>query len=163
LWSKDQQAPGRRGKPVTHTRDEVVAAVDHYLEVAAQAVASGDWRAWADLFTADADYYEHAYGHMHGREQIYSWISGVMGANTSMSFPVDWSMIEGDRVVMYQQMATADPEGGDAVYQFPAVTILTYAGDGLFSYEEDMYNTAEAIEVGKAVTAARERAAARRL
>jgi hypothetical protein len=146
---------------VTHTRDEVAAAVEQYLEVAGHASKTGDWAPWAELFTADADYYEHAYGHMHGREQIHTWISGVMGDNSAMSFPVDWSVIEGDRVVMYQQMRTADPEGGDTVYQFPAVTILTYAGDGLFSYEEDMYNTAEAIEVSRAVTAARERAAGR--
>jgi ketosteroid isomerase-like protein len=145
---------------VAHTRQEVAAAVKHYLEVAAHASESGDWAAWADLFTVDADYFEHAYGRIHGRDQIFKWISGVMGDNAGMSFPVDWSVIEGDRVVMYQQMRTADPEGGDAVYQFPAVTILTYAGDGRFSYEEDMYNTAEAIEVSKAVTAARERAAA---
>lgn len=156
-----RRAIRREGSLVTHTRDEVAAAVEHYLAVAGQASESGDWAAWAALFTPDADYYEHAYGHMHGRDQIFTWISGVMGGNTSMSFPVDWSVIEGDRVVMYQQMRTADPEGGDAVYQFPAVTILTYAGNGLFSYEEDMYNTAEAIEVSKAVAAAEQRAAGR--
>jgi hypothetical protein len=151
----------RRGVLVTHTRDEVAAAVEHYLKVAAHASETGDWAAWAQLFTVDADYYEHAYGKMRGRDQIHTWISGVMGDNSSMSFPVDWLVIDGDRVVMYQQMRTADPEGGDALYQFPAVTILTYAGGGLFSYEEDMYNPAEAIEMSKALTAARERAAGR--
>jgi hypothetical protein len=141
-----------------------VAAVERYLEVGGQAAKTGeaaDWAAWADLFTVDADYYEHAYGRMHGRDQIRTWICSVMVGNTSMSFPVDWSVIEGDRVVMYQQMRSADPEGGNAVYQFPAVTILTYAGDGKFCYEEDMYNVSEAAAVAKAVTEAGERAAAR--
>jgi hypothetical protein len=30
--------------------------------------------------------------------------------------------------------------GGDQVYRFGCVTILEYAGDGQFSYQEDMYN-----------------------
>jgi len=60
-----------------------------------------------------------------------------------MVFPVEWHVIEGSRVVYYPWQVLSDPTGGDAVYRFGCVTILGYAGDGLFSYQEDLYNPRE--------------------
>jgi hypothetical protein len=61
-----------------------------------------------------------------------------------MYFPVEWYMIDGNRVVTYIWQQMPDPKGGDAVYRFGNVTILEYAGDGLWSFQEDIYNTREA-------------------
>ncbi len=36
-----------------------------------------------------------------------------------------------------------NPTGGNEVYRFGCVTILEYAGDGLWSYQEDLYNPTE--------------------
>ena len=52
------------------TRDEIERAYAHYRAVAAEAGASGDWDPWADLFTEDAEYFEHLYGTFQGREAI---------------------------------------------------------------------------------------------
>ena len=58
----------------TWPRSEIEEAFEEYQRRAAASGASGDWRPWADLFTEDADYIEHLYGTMHGRDEIYRWI-----------------------------------------------------------------------------------------
>ena len=42
-----------------------------------------------------------------------------------------------------------DPRGGDEIYRFGNVTILEYAGNGLWSFQEDIYNPNEATEMMK--------------
>jgi hypothetical protein len=64
-----------------------------------------------------------------------------------MFFPVDWYMIEGNRVVAYIWQQMPDPAGGDEVYRFGNVTVLEYAGQGEWSFQEDIYNPREAGEV----------------
>ena len=56
------------------TRDELELAFAHYCDVREHAIATGDWRRWAALFTEDARYVEHAYGTFHGRQAIADWI-----------------------------------------------------------------------------------------
>jgi hypothetical protein len=126
------------------TRDEIEAAFQHYEATARGAGDSGDWSAWADLFTPDATYWEHLYGHMHGREEIKSWITKTMGTfpgNEMPSFPSDWHVIDEDtgRVVIYIQNRMRDP-GDGSVHQAPNISILQYAGDNQWSYQEDIYN-----------------------
>ena len=60
-----------------------------------------------------------------------------------MQFPVEWYVIEGNRVVYFPWQVFPDPKGGDADYRFACVTVLEYAGDGRFSRQEDVYNPAE--------------------
>ena len=52
------------------TRDELEEAFAAYQRASATAGATGDWSAWADIFTEDATYVEHHYGRMEGREAI---------------------------------------------------------------------------------------------
>ena len=138
--------PGHAPEPSSepHTRDEVEREFLRYVGRGRTAVASGDWNAWADQFTEDARYYEHHYGKFEGREAIRAWITGVMQPFPDMEFPVEWHMIDGNRVVMRCQNRLPDPAGGTALYQFPTLVVLHYAGDGQWSYEEDVYNPAEA-------------------
>jgi len=119
---------------------EVRAAYEHFVAVG----DSGDWSAWADLHTVDGVWMEHHLGRFEGREAIRKAIVSVMAqAPSTMSFPVEWVVIEGDRVVYYPWQVLPDPTGGDEVYRFGCVTILEYAGDGQFSYQEDVYNPSE--------------------
>ena len=43
-------------------------------------------------------------------------------------------------MVYYPVQALPDPKGGDDKFEFACVTILEYAGNGEFSYQEDVYN-----------------------
>ena len=124
----------------TFPRDEVQTAYEHFVEVG----DSGDWDAWADLHTVDGVWVEHHLGTFVGREAIRAAINGVMSqVPPTMFFPVLWHVIDGNRVVYYPDQRMPDPAGGDEVYRFGCVTILEYAGDGQFSYQEDIYNPAE--------------------
>jgi ketosteroid isomerase-like protein len=123
------------------------AEVDREFQAYVERGKANDWSAWADQFTEDALYVEHEMGTFQGREQIREWITATMGSVSGMTFPVEWYVIDGDRVVMYCWNIFEPLEGMKSEYKFAVVTILQYAGDGLWSLEEDVYNGKEAEEV----------------
>ena len=125
------------------SRSEVAEAYRHFVA----AGDSGDWNAWADLHSEDGVWVEHHLGTMRGREEIRRTILKVMKPVMMMEFPIEWHVIEGNRVVYYPWQVLPDPSGGNEVYRFGCVTILGYAGDGLWSYQEDLYNPREGEEV----------------
>jgi hypothetical protein len=137
----------------TFTRDEIDRAFEHYRAVAKEAGASNDWRRWADLFTEDATYVEHHFGEMHGREAIFDWISTTMKQpiNEDMTeYPCEWYVIDEDKgwVVCCIQNRMRDP-GDGSVHEAANWTLLKYAGDNHWSWEEDIYNPNEFTEMIK--------------
>jgi hypothetical protein len=125
---------------------ELERAFATYQATAAEAASSGDWARWAALFTDDAEYVEHLYGTMHGREAIRAWITETMGSypgNDMVAFPVEWSIIDQERGWVVCQIWNRMRDPGDgSVHQAYNFTLLKYAGNGLWSYEEDIYNPA---------------------
>ena len=123
-----------------HSRDEVDREFQRFVERG----AANDWSAWADQFVDDALYVEHAMGTFRGREAIREWITTTMASVSGMSFPVEWHVIDGDRVIMYCWNVFDPLPGMTGEYRFAVVTILGYAGHGQWSFEEDVYNEKEA-------------------
>ena len=126
------------------SRDELERAFADYQTVAARSATTRDWNLWADLFTEDATYVEHLFGEFAGREAIRGWITRTMGefpGNTMPEFPIEWYVIDEERgwVVCQIWNRMADP-GDGSVHQAYNFTLLKYAGNGLWSYEEDVYN-----------------------
>ncbi len=126
------------------TRQEIEAAFARYQQVAAAAAASGRWDDWADLFTEDATYVEHHFGTFHGRDAIREWIGSCMAeypGRDMPEFPVGWYVVDEDRgwVVCQVWNRMRDP-GDGSVHQEYNFTLLKYAGDQRWSYEEDIYN-----------------------
>ena len=126
------------------TRDEIEEALDNYKEIALESGTSGDWNAWADLFTEDAVYVEHLFGTLGGREAIRRWITRTMSQypNDQMQyFPWEWYVIDEARgwVVCQVWNRMVDP-GDGSLHQAYNFTLLKYAGGGLWSYEEDIYS-----------------------
>jgi ketosteroid isomerase-like protein len=128
-----------------YSRTEVEEAYQQFVK----AGDAGDWDAWADLHSEDGLWVEHHLGTCTGRDEIREMINRVMKPVPMMLFPVDWHIVEGNRVVYYPWQVFPDPKGGDEVYRFGCVTILEYAGDGLWSRQEDVYNPNEADAVVK--------------
>ena len=126
-------------------REEVESAWEHFVAVG----DSGDWSRWADLHTEDCVWVEHHLGTFRGREAIREAILRVMEPVPMMQFPIDWHAIEGHRAIYFPWQVFPDPQGGDEIYRFGCVTILEYAGHGLWSRQEDLYNPREADEVVK--------------
>ena len=127
------------------TRDEIEEAYQHFVATG----DSQDWDAWADLHAEDGVWVEHHLGTFTGRENIRREIKKVMASAPPMEFPVEWHVIEGSRVVFYPWQVFPDPNGVNDVYRFGCVTILEYAGNGLWAYQEDLYNPREGEEVVK--------------
>lgn len=126
------------------SRRELEDEFDAYVARGAEAGRTGDWAAWADQFTTDAVYVEHLFGRFEGREAIRTWISSTMAEfpnDQFTSFPIEWAVFDEDRgwVVCEVQNRLTDP-GDGTVFQASNFTRLAYAGDGQWSYEEDVYN-----------------------
>lgn len=135
-------------------RKEIEAAFRKYQAAALKGAQTKDWTDWANCFTEDATYVEHHYGKFWGRQRILDWITETMtnGFATQMTaFPISWYSIDEDRGWIFCEVMNRMEDLGDGkIYEEPNITILHYAGDGLFSYEEDAYNPAN---MGTMVTA----------
>jgi hypothetical protein len=128
------------------SRAELEAAFEHYQSEVRRAIAEDDWGIFADLFTEDATYVEHLFGRFQGREAIRAWITRTMKSfpGSSMpAFPIKWYVIDDERgwIVCDIINRMADP-GDGSVFEASNITVLQYAGDNLFSSEEDVYNPA---------------------
>ena len=126
-----------------YPRAEMEEMVERWLEANRAGEAKKDWKHMADLFTEDVAYTEHHYGVFHGREAVRDWIVAVMAPFPHMRFPSDWIAYDDENdavVIMIKNLLDhpTDPEGEP--FWFPNWTRLVYAGDGLFSSEEDIYN-----------------------
>lgn len=97
------------------------------------------WQAWPDLLTEDVHYVERFFGEMHGREAVRVWITGLMRERSDVHAVLDWYMVKGNRVVLNMQNRYYNPDPAGAPFDFPGLTVLEYAGDGLFGYEEDYW------------------------
>ncbi|MFI9503864.1 nuclear transport factor 2 family protein [Nocardia sp. NPDC052566] len=125
-------------------RAELEQGLAHYEQVVERCSASGDWSPFADLFTEDVEYIEHAYGTFRGREAVRRWIVNVTAPFPHMRFPHYWVAFDevNDAIVLGIKNLLPDLAGDDTEYWFPNITRLVYAGNGLFSSEEDIYNPA---------------------
>lgn len=158
------RAGGRKHTPQDHTlrgiegwapdvpsqpfpRAEIVAEFERYRQRGVTAVTTGDWDQWADQFTPDARYREHHFGTFNGQAEIRSWITSVMQPFPTMTFPVRWTTIDGNRVNALIPNVLPAPDGSDESFGFDVHVILHYAGNGQWSYEEDVYNPKEAERV----------------
>jgi hypothetical protein len=130
--------------PGPFPREEIEGAFTGYQAAVAGIASSGDWAAFADLFTDDATYEEHAFGSFTGREAIRSWVVATMTAfpgNTMTSFPIAWHVVDEPtgRVICEVRNLMPDPGDGSG-HEASNLTILTYGGGGLWAREEDVYN-----------------------
>ena len=126
--------------------DGLQAALDHYLEVRTRIEREGtDWGELADCFTEDAVWSDCAYGRVEGRENIAEMLRTAM-AGIDFENPIDFYAIDDPRVLIKwrQVLPGRKPDGGR--WEQSAVTVLIYAGGGLFRYEEDIMNVAHCVE-----------------
>jgi len=133
------------------SRQELEEAFAAYQRAGEEAGKTGDWAAWSEVFTEDATYVEHHFGTFHGRDAIGEWITQVMSefpGNVMPEFPIEWYVVDEERgwIVCKIWNRMADP-GDGTVLEAMNFTLLKYAGDGKWAYEEDVYNPNAFIEV----------------
>jgi hypothetical protein len=123
---------------------ELAAAFETFEQTVAKAAETHDWDAWVQHYTTDVLYIEHAAGTMHGRDEVRTWIERTMTAfpgSHMVAFPSLWSVIDEPtgRIIMELDNPMRDP-GDGSVITATNISIITYAGDGLWRQQEDIYN-----------------------
>jgi hypothetical protein len=126
------------------SRAELEDAFEHYQATVRRATAERDWTLFAALFTGDARYVEHAYGTLTGRGEIEAWAVRTMTnfpGSAMVAFPINWAVLDETRGWIVCEVGNVMPDPGDGSrHESPNVTVLHYAGNNLFAYEEDVYN-----------------------
>ena len=88
---------------------------------------------------------EHLFGTLGGREAIRRWITKTMSQfpNDQMQYyPWEWYIIDEERGWVVAQIWNRMVDPGDgSLHQSYNFTLLKYAGDMRWCYEEDIYNT----------------------
>jgi hypothetical protein len=120
---------------------------DEELEAAFEAnqrvQEADDWDAYCDLFTDEAVYVEHELGTFEGRDAIRAWLVPTMAPLVGWQYPIHWHLVGDGRIVTYWENVMPTPDGDDRRHSFFGMTVLSYAGDGKFSRQEDIYNGKE--------------------
>ena len=122
-----------------------------------------DWARWPEHLTEDVHYVERFFGTMHGREAVRAWITDLMVVRADVHAVLDWYVVKGRRVILSMQNRYYSPDPALPHIDFAGLTVLEYAGDGLFGYEEDYWDLAGAKTAYERFTAEVERCGGRGL
>ena len=99
------------------------------------------WSVLADFFTEDAVYIDPAWGRVETREGIREFFEKSMAGLTGHGWSTveNWTQCDGARVIGQWDQILGHQEDGTP-WSVPGLSILYYAGDGLFCYSHDMLN-----------------------
>ena len=128
-------------------RSEVQEALDRYVAIRHRIEeGQGDFGQLGDLYTDDAVYVDAAWGRLEGKGNIARWLVDSMVGLDDWQFPIEFTAIEGNDVVVKwtQIMPGRHPDGRPC--RQSGYSRLIYAGNGRFSYEEDVYNMTHVLE-----------------
>jgi len=133
---------------VPYPRAEIEATLERYQDLRRR-IDAGEEQGWsgiADYFTDDCVYIDPAWGRVEGIAELRAFLDESMRGLEDWKFPVEYVAIEGDTVVIkWTQISPGTREDGSA-YEQSGYSTLVYAGDGKFSYEEDLLNMAHVNE-----------------
>ena len=130
---------------MSYPKAEIEATVERYVDTRRR-IEEGE-ATWIDLaafFTDDAVYIDPAWGRVQGIDAIREFLVESMIGFEDWRFPIELTAIEGDNVIV--KWTQVLPSG----HRQSGWTRLLYAGDGKFSYDEDLLNMAHVIEDMKA-------------
>ena len=126
------------------SREELEEAWARYQEKVVEVGKTWDWAGYANVFTEDATYHEHALGDMTGRDAIRDWIVSQMNifpGSEMPVYPVPWYSIDVEKGWVFSEIMNRMKDPGDgSIHETPCITILRYGGGGQWSNEEDAYN-----------------------
>jgi len=128
---------------------EMLETYDRYV-AARDRVEAGElgWDVLADFFTEDATFIDPAWGRVEGRDAIRGFLEESMAGLEGWTFPRDWTaVLDGYRLASGWQNRLPGAREDGSPYQAPGVSVMHYAGDGRFSYEEDLLNMVHVTEL----------------
>ncbi len=128
--------------------EEIRAAYDR-LVATRDRIDQGElpWDALAEFFTEDATYIDPAWGRIEGIENIKKFLVESMTGLEDWRFPREFTAVDGDRIISGWQNRLPGSRPDGSHYQALGVSVLIYAGNGKFSYDEDILNMAHVYEL----------------
>jgi ketosteroid isomerase-like protein len=141
LWSLATQ-PGKDALVPSSIEQEALDTYARFVAIREEIdIGNQSWSALADFFTEDAAYIDPAWGRVEGREAIRKFFLESMEGLTGYgwSTPENWTMVDGHRLVSQWDQILGHEQDGTP-WMVPGLSILYYAGDGLFCYSHDMLN-----------------------
>jgi hypothetical protein len=96
------------------------------------------------FFTDDVVYIDPAWGRIEGMDAFAQFLVESMAGLDDWLFPVEFTAIEGDEVIVKWTEVIPKPDGTEATQS--GFSRLIYAGDGKFSYEEDLLNMVHVLD-----------------
>ena len=134
---------------MAHPREEVQAAAERYHELRRRiddGLEPDAFGVLADFYTEDAVLHRRGVGTGRGPRRIARWLVDSMVGMEDWKFPVEFTAIEGDDVVVKWTQIMPRTRADGTPFRQSGYSRLVYAGDGKFSYEEDAYNMAHVLE-----------------
>jgi ketosteroid isomerase-like protein len=130
---------------VTFPREEIEATVERYVDVRNR-IDAGElgWDALVQFFTDDAVFIDPAWGRVEGIDGLAHFFVESMAGLDDWTFPIEFTAISGDNVVIKWSELFPRADGGTAAQS--GWSRLIYAGDGKFRYEEDILNMTHVLE-----------------
>ena len=121
--------------------EEIRTSYERYVETRSR-VEAGElsWDALAAFFTENAIFVDPAWGRVDGIDGIREFLKESMAGLEDWTFPHQWSVVEGNRLVAFWMNRLAGERANGTPYKAPGVSIMEYAGDGRFSSEIDLLN-----------------------
>ena len=84
-----------------------------------QYAATGEWDEFADNFTDDAEYVEHAFGTFRGRDEIRAWSVPTMTTfpgGVMTGFPLAWQVVDAPSSRLICEVRNLMPDPGDGTH-----------------------------------------------
>ena len=129
-------------------KDEIRETYRRYVQTREQVQAgTAGWETLADFFTDDAVFIDPAWGRIDGIAQIREFLRDSMAGLDGWTFPHQWDVVEGNRIVALWMNRLPGTREDGTHYEAPGVSILEYAGDGKFSSETDILNMVHIFEL----------------
>jgi len=135
-------------KTAHYSSEEILATHHRYLERRSQIEAGelgGD--TWADFFTDDATFVDPAWGRIDGIDNIIRFLAESMEGLEGWTFPLEWELVDGDKLVTGWQNRLPGRRADGSYYQAPGASRIVYAGNGKFSFEQDLLNMQHVLEL----------------
>ena len=119
---------------MSHPREEIEKTLARYVEVREEIDAgNGTWTDLLQFFTDDVVYSDPAWGRIEGIDAVRTFMVDSMAGLDDWKFPIEFTAIEGDDVVVKWTEVIPKPDGTAATQS--GYSRLIYAGDGKFRYE----------------------------
>jgi len=131
-----------------YPEQEIRDAYDRLVETR-ERVESGElpWDALAAFFTVDATFIDPAWGRIQGIDAIKKFLVESMAGLEDWSFPRVFTAVDGDVLVSGWQNRLPGRRADGSYYEALGISVMTYAGNGRFSKEEDVLNMVHVMEL----------------